>query len=320
MYDTYKKTNVTFSKPRGHKKRRRVRNIFKILIIIIFIIIILNLAVKYFFNSKSNKLEKNNNYAIDYFYNQKYLNYNYSIISSLLDKDNDSENIDNNELNEYNSIVPESEAVTDDYFNDAVFIGDSRTEGFIMYNGLSNVTSLTSKGLMVDTAFSKPAINMNGEKISVMKALSKTKFNKVYVMLGINELGWAYSDIFINKYAEIVDYIKEINSDAQIYIQSILPVSYEKSTKDKIYNNDKISEYNELIKKMANDKQVYYLDVAEAIKDENGNLPADASLDGVHLKKEYCQKWYDYLKTHTVQNEKNQSESNKLEIEVKDGN
>ena len=309
MYNTYKKTNITFSKPRRHKKRRRIRNLFKICIIIILLIIISILAVKYFFSAKSNNLSNNKN-GIDYFYNQKYLNYNYSIISALVDKGNNSENTENNELNEYNSVVPESEAVTDDYFNDAVFIGDSRTEGFIMYNGLSNVTSLTAKGLMVDTAFSKPAINMNGEKISVMKALSKTKFNKVYIMLGINELGWAYSDIFINKYAEIVDYIKEINSEAQIYIQSILPVSYKKSSSDKIYNNDKIREYNELIKKMTNEKQIYYLDVAEAIKDEDGNLPAEASLDGVHLKKEYCQQWYEYLKTHTVQNE----------IDIKDGN
>lgn len=310
MYNTYKKTNIIFSKPKVHKKHRKIRNLFKIFIIIIFLIIILSLAVKYFFSSKTNNLERNNKYGIDYFYNQKYLNYNYSIISSLVDKGDYLENIENNESNEYNSLVPESETVTDDYFNDTVFIGDSRTEGFIMYNGLSNVTSLTAKGLMVDTAFSKPAINMNGEKISVMKALSKTKFNKVYIMLGINELGWAYSDIFIKKYAEIVDYIREINSDAQIYIQSILPVSYEKSSSDKIYNNAKISEYNELIKKMTNDKQVYYLDVAEIIKDKDGNLPADASLDGVHLKKEYCQKWYEYLKTHTVQNE----------IEIEDGN
>ena len=54
---------------------------------------------------------------------------------------------------------------------------------------------------------------------------------------------------------------------------------------------------------MTNDKKVFYLDVAEVMKDESGNLPVDASLDGVHLKKEYCQKWYEYLKTHTVQHE-----------------
>lgn len=311
MYNT--KTSMTIPRSRRHKKHRKIRNIFKFLILAAILFIISIIAVKYITKSNSFEEDKKVNrvysmYGVDYLYNQKYLQYNYKTISTLNKKtgnnidDTDLENPENNDnQNDYNSIVPESESVTDDYFNDAVFIGDSRTEGFILYNGLSNVTSLTAKGLMVDTAFTRPAINMNGEKLTVMKALSKIKFNKVYIMLGINELGWAYSDIFIKKYAEIVDYIKEINSEAQIYVQSILPVSYEKSSSDKIYNNNNINNYNKLILEMTKDKQVYYLDVAEAIKDDGGNLPVDASLDGIHLKKEYCQKWYDYLKTHTIQ-------------------
>lgn len=304
MYNT--KTSITIPKSRKHKKHRKLKKILKVFILAAILFIISIIAVKYII--KSNSFEGDKKYGVDYLYDQKYLQYNYKIISTLNKKtgnnidDTDLENPENNDnQNDYNSVVPESEAVTDDFFNDAVFIGDSRTEGFILYNGLSNVTSLTAKGLMVDTAFTRPAINMNGEKLTVMKALSKIKFNKVYIMLGINELGWAYSDIFIKKYAEIVDYIKEINSEAQIYVQSILPVSYEKSSSDKIYNNNNISNYNKLILEMTKDKQVYYLDVAEDIKDEDGNLPVDASLDGIHLKKEYCQKWFEYLKTHTVQ-------------------
>ncbi len=308
MYNT--KTNITIPRSRRHKKHRKLKYIFKVFILTIILLIISFTAVKYIIKSNSFEDDKKVNhvhsmYGVDSLYNQKYLKYNYRTISSLNKKTGN--NIDDTDLenpeseNGYNPIVPESEAVTDSFFYDAVFIGDSRTEGFILYNGLSYVTSLTAKGLMVDTAFTRPAINMNGEKLTVMKALSKIKFNKVYIMLGINELGWAYSDIFIKKYAEIVNYIKEINSEAQIYVQSILPVSYEKSSSDKIYNNNNIDDYNKLILEMTKDKQVYYLDVAKSIKDDGGNLPVDASLDGIHLKKEYCQKWFEYLKTHTIQ-------------------
>ncbi len=153
---------------------------------------------------------------------------------------------------------------------------------------------------MVDTVFTRPAININGKKLSVSDALSITQFDKVYIMLGINELGWAYSEIFINKYNEIIDYVKSLNKDAQIYVQSIIPVSKEKSINDKIYNNKNIEIYNELIKQMCYDKEVYYVNVLEELVDDEGNLPIDASVDGIHLKREYCQKWYDYLKTHTV--------------------
>ena len=200
-------------------------------------------------------------------------------------------------------LVPVNAPVDNSYFDDAVFIGDSRTQGFIIYNGLGNATAYMDKGLKVDTAFTKAVIEVNGTKISVMDALAQNKnFRKIYVMLGVNELGWAYSDIFIGKYGELVDKIKEINPHAEIYIQSILPVSEKKSSSDDIYNMTKINEYNSLIQQMAEEKAVYYLNVAEAVMDSSGYLPEEASTDGVHLNKEYCAKWLDYLKTHTAIN------------------
>lgn len=211
----------------------------------------------------------------------------------------------NNTYKEYDyaASVPTGAAVDNSYFDDAVFIGDSWTQGFIIYNGLSNATAYMDKGLKVDTAFTKADIEVNGVKMSAMDALAQnTTFKKVYVMLGVNELGWAYSDIFIEKYGELVDKIKEIKPDAEIYIQSILPVSEKKSNSDKIYNMEKINEYNGLIQKMAEEKKVYYLNVAEAVADGSGYLPDEASTDGVHLNKEYCAKWLDYLKNHTAEN------------------
>ena len=58
-----------------------------------------------------------------------------------------------------------------------------------------------------------------------MDALAEMKFNKVYIMLGMNELGWP-SD----RFPELLwpnhrKRIKEIISCARIFIQSILPVS-----------------------------------------------------------------------------------------------
>lgn len=38
----------------------------------------------------------------------------------------------------------------------------------------------------------------------------------------------------------------------------------------------------------------------EAVVNEKGILPSDASNDGIHLNYEYCKKWMNYLKTHTV--------------------
>lgn len=201
---------------------------------------------------------------------------------------------------DYSKPVLESDMAENSYFDDAVFIGDSRTEGLILYTGLSNAISYTNKGLMVDTVFTRPVINKNGEKLSVMDALRQTDFSKVYIMLGINETGWPYNSIFIEKYGKIIDEIKSINPKAIIYVQEILPVTNSVSQTHSYIKNKKINEFNTLIHQMAEEKQIYYIDTGNAVSDANGCLPEDAAVDGIHLKQPYCEKWLDYLKTHTI--------------------
>lgn len=202
---------------------------------------------------------------------------------------------------DYSKPVPVCDAVGDDYFDDAVFIGDSRTEGMILNTGLWNTTAYVYKGLMVNTVFTKPVIKKDGEKISVMDALKTTDFSKVYIMFGINETGWAYSRVFQEKYGDIIDAIQDINPRALIYIQGIMPVSDKVSSEHQYITNAKISEYNRLLQELAKEKQVYYIDTENAVISADGSLPEDAAYDGIHLVKEYCEKWLDYLKTHTVE-------------------
>jgi len=196
--------------------------------------------------------------------------------------------------------VPQSDPVDEHYFDDTVFIGDSRTEGLILYTGLSNATNLTHKGLMVDTVFTKQVINQNGQMVTVMDALKNTQFSKVYIMLGINEMGWPYPETFIEKYSAILDAIREINPDAIIYVQEIMPVSQNVSDTHSYISNDKINQFNQLIQQMTQKKEVYYLQVSQAVADSNGCLPQEAGSDGIHLTPAYCQKWLDYLLCHTV--------------------
>ena len=68
---------------------------------------------------------------------------------------------------------------------------------------------------------------------------------------------------------------------------------------DKIYNNTNVSKFNKLIKEVANEKNVKYLDVASALVNSEGYLPEKASTDGIHVDKKYCEKWLDYLKNNS---------------------
>lgn len=204
-------------------------------------------------------------------------------------------------LYDYEKPVPKSNEVNDAYFSDAIFIGNSRTEGFALYSGLPKIRAYTARGASVSTVFTDPVINHNGKKVSIMDAVGASPaFSKAYIMLGTNELGWAYGDLFIKAYEKIIDTLRESNPDVTIYVQSILPVTQEKSDADKVYNNRKIGEFNALIQKMCTEKEVFYVNVAEGVCDENGVLPKDASFDGVHLNRASCEKWLAYLKTHTI--------------------
>lgn len=196
--------------------------------------------------------------------------------------------------------MPQSPAVDSSYFDDAVFIGDSRTEGMITANGLYNAKAFTHKGLTVDTAFKDLVVCIDEQYYTVVDALSHTDFNKVYIMLGINETGWVYSSKFIEGYGKIIDAVREANPDAVIYIQEILPVSNSVSSTHDYIKNSKIDEYNELLQQLAEEKQVYFIDTAKAVAASDGSLPEDAAVDGIHMKNSYCQKWLDYLMTHTV--------------------
>ena len=201
---------------------------------------------------------------------------------------------------DFSKPVPLSDPVDISYFDDAVFIGDSRTEGLFLNTGLSNATSFAHMGLTVDAVFTRPLINVDGAKVPVIDALKTVGSSKVYIMLGINETGWVYSSVFVQKYGELIDAIREIAPDAVIYIQAIMPVSQKVSSTHSYITNAKIDEYDRLLQELAEEKQVYYIDTAGAVAGEDGSLPEDAAPDGIHLKRSYYQRWLDYLATHTV--------------------
>ena len=180
------------------------------------------------------------------------------------------------------------------------FIGDSRTQGFIMYNGLKNVQDYSYIGLMVDTAVTKKFVKTsNGEKITLLEDMKNKDIKSVYIMLGVNELGWSYPQVFKLKYEELIDEIRKVKPNCKIYVQSIIPVTKSKDQTDKIFNNKNIAKFNKLIQEVASEKNVKYLDVASALTNSEGYLPEEASTDGIHVDKKYCEKWLDYLKNNS---------------------
>ena len=201
----------------------------------------------------------------------------------------------------YGQPVPESDWASTSYFDDAVFVGDSITDGIKLYGVMNNATVIAHTGINPETILYKEVIKTDEGTVSVLDALAQVDAGKIYIMQGANGVAFINQEKFIEYYGQLIDEVKAIHPDATIYVQSILPVTAAKSS-DPLYSNDKIDSYNQALLELTEEKQVYYLNVAEAFKDENGNLPDEASpKDGMHFGVDYYTKWFDYLKTHTVE-------------------
>ena len=196
-------------------------------------------------------------------------------------------------------VVPQSDRVLNSYFDDVVFIGDSLTEGIKLYDIMSNATVLSHTGLGLDNIYTKEVVEQaDGTKISVIDALRlEENVGKIYILMGPNSIGYN-KETFVSKYGLIIDTVKQAHPESIIYIQSMLPVT---TTNNYKLDNNVIDEYNLALIELAEEKEVYYLDVNSALKGPDGALPTEASpADGMHLNATYYQKWFDYLKTHTV--------------------
>jgi len=202
---------------------------------------------------------------------------------------------------DFSQPVPESAAVESDYFADAAFVGDSRSEGFYLY-GVKRGKNLSSSGLSVFNLAQKKNFSCNGTRCTALEVLSANEYAKIYLGFGINELGYINADAFYQAYCDIIDAVRACQPRAVVYAQTIAPVNEGRVAATGgagHLNNDRVRLYNDLIRKASAEKQIPLLDIYSALA-VDGSLPADASRDGIHLTGDYCRKQLEYLKTHTV--------------------
>ena len=187
--------------------------------------------------------------------------------------------------------------VDQSYFNDAVFLGDSRTVGLQLYSGWDNCDYLADVGMTIYDCLDRDISFGNIQHTTAREVLSTSRYGKVYIMLGINECG-SNINTYFEKYTEVVDQIHRWQPDAIIVIQGIMKVGAQKSATHPSINNTNITARNEKLATLANDWYIYYIDINEAVCDENGNLTDGYSFDQVHLYAKYYSLWCDYLLEH----------------------
>ncbi len=211
------------------------------------------------------------------------------------DEDSDDEDSDDEEE------LKEFTTVDDDYFEDACFIGDSRVQGLGLYSDLP-ATNYGVVGLSLAGVFDKKAVDTEAGKVTIPEALATgPQYGKIYLKFGLNEMGYGTDESFAEHYYALIDYIKSVQPDAIIYVMGLLHVTEGEEKKSSVFTNEHINHRNEVIKEVAENEHVYYLDVNEVFTDEYGRMPSEDSFDGIHVKADAIDKWVDYLKTHAVE-------------------
>lgn len=183
---------------------------------------------------------------------------------------------------------------------DALFIGDSRTVGLMEYAGITGADFFCNVGMSVYNIDKKPVSVPGIGKVTFTELIGSKKYGKVYIMLGVNEVGYE-TETTVAKYSDLINRIRENQPNAAVFIEANLHVSKSRSDSDKTVNNAAIDRLNAELEKLADGKTVFYLDANKAFDDGEGNLASDKTSDGTHLYAKHYAEWGRWIMSQTAQ-------------------
>ena len=200
-------------------------------------------------------------------------------------------------------VLTETAPVDESYFADALFCGDSLSDGIRIYEVFAGFNTCTMVGISPQSAATEAFYETeDGRTLTMVETIVEKQPSRVYVMLGTNGLNWASVDSLIAGYSEFLDAVRSQMPALDIIIESIPPTTRETAEKRPSYVIENINAYNAALLELAKSKGCYYIDIHAAVVGEDGYLPDDiAAPDGIHFQISGYQIWKDYLFTHTIQ-------------------
>lgn len=180
-----------------------------------------------------------------------------------------------------------------DYFDDAVFFGDSLTVGLADYAQklreqdtpcLGKAQFLAELGyLIADTAqpngYEKhPAYK--GKRLNPFESLQRMKPGKVFVLLGIND-AFEETETVLDRYDTLLYTLRKTLPDAQLIVQAVLPMIA--TREEEAFNNDKLRAINDGLSALAQAHGAVFLDLRGAVEKDGALDPALCSDEYLHL-------------------------------------
>lgn len=189
--------------------------------------------------------------------------------------------------------------VSETYFDNTLFVGDSRMLGFSIFKQIPGATYYCYQSADAFTILDKEYDLQPYGRITLYNLLSIKRFDKIYISLGINNVAAGLAN-HKNHYKHLLDTIKNLQPNAIIYLLANLHVTSQLINDNISLNNDRINNINEFISEFEDKKQVFYLDPNVVYDDEFGNMDIELSYDNAHIYLRHYDRLYNFLITHAV--------------------
>lgn len=177
--------------------------------------------------------------------------------------------------------------VDESWFDDALFIGDSRMVGMASYGRLGRADYFADVGLSVFSVLSKSVSDDNFPETTLADLLDSRTYSHVFIMLGINECGYDHSSV-ASEYAKLIERVLFFQPQAKVYILAVFGVSREKEAVGSYFGPDSLNSLNSHLASLADDQRVFFLDERSLFEDSEGYILDEYTGDGVHLYGKYA--------------------------------
>lgn len=175
-------------------------------------------------------------------------------------------------------VAIETDVYDEDFFENDLFIGDSIATGLFNYGYFKSEQVFAKVGLNPESALTD---SIDDE--SVIEKAERLKPKRIYIMLGSNGLAYMGNTYMSQQMKLLVEALQEASPDSYIYILSIPPITKEHESEGQ-ETMVMVNGYNKLLKDLADEIGVVYLDLCSELEDTTGYFSEKyAEADGMHF-------------------------------------
>ena len=171
-------------------------------------------------------------------------------------------------------------------------LGDSLVEDLFNYDNTYRIDFYGKVNLTCDRFFTW---SVSGSSRYVIDEVNGRDYDVIIVLIGMNQVDYD-NTYYKNSYRQVIEGLQSRAPEADIILHLITPISAAASARNEFgCNNGAINRKNDVIKSLAEEYDLEYIDAREVLADDSGCLISGAASDGVHPGPTYARIWINWI-------------------------